>query len=87
MSFRGSPEEGKQLHLEVGKEGFLEEDVKEVEVGKRNKVIPWIHHLTCQFSPCISPRALLPASHTIGHLYWDEERVQKSFVSTHCLFP
>ena len=79
MSFQGVPEEGKQLHLEVRKEGFLEDEVKEVEVGKRNKVIPWIHHLTRQFSPCISPRALLPASHTIGHLYWGEERVQESF--------
>ena len=79
MSFQGVPEEGKQLHLEVRKEGFLEEEVKEVEVGMRNKVIPWIHHLTRQFSPCISPRALLPASHTIGHLYWGEERVQESF--------
>ena len=77
MSFQGATEEGKQLHLEVRKEGFLEEEVKEVEVGKRTKVIPWIHHLTYQFSPSISPRALLPASHTIGHLYWGEERVQE----------
>ena len=77
MSFQGATEEGKQLHLEVRKEGFLEEEVKEVEVGKRNKVMPWIHHLTYQFSPSISPRALLPASHTIGPLYWGEERVQE----------
>ena len=41
MSFQGVPEEGKQLHLEVRKEGFLEEEVKEVEVGKRKGNGSW----------------------------------------------
>lgn len=69
----------KQLHLEVRKEGFLEEEVKEVEVGRGIRSSPGFITSPINFLLASPPGPFFRHPHTIGHLYWGEERVQESF--------
>lgn len=83
MSFQGS-QRRKQLHL--GQEGRLPGRIEEVEVGKRNKVIPGFITSPVNFLLASPPGPYLPSP--AGASYWVRREYGKLLLLlTHCLFP